>query len=120
MMNTNLSLLLGFGILAATLGLPVVAEPCCCCASRDRDFRQAMDLAEAETGGEAVHARRVELGGTHTRGGLPGGMEVLVRMPEADRGWRCLIDLEVMKLRRKVAIPNPPRPRRRVSPGRTS
>jgi len=112
MMNTNLSLLLGFGILAATLGLPVVAEPCCCCASRDRDFRQAMDLAEAETGGEAVHARRVELGGTHTRGGLPGGMEVLVRMPEAD--------LEVMKLRRKVAIPNPPRPRRRVSPGRTS
>jgi len=116
-------ILLGCALLSSPPHGAANAEPgcgCCCCASRDRDFRQAMDLAEAETGGEAVHARRVELGGTHTRGGLPGGMEVLVRMPEADRGWRCLIDLEVMKLRRKVAIPNPPRPRRRVSPGRTS
>ena len=100
-------------LLAIDLAARAVAAPCCPCTSRDRDFRQAMDLAEMETGGEAVRARRIELGGTHTRGGLPGGMEVLVRMPEGERGWRCLIDVEVWKLRRKLPIPNPPPPRRR-------
>ena len=107
---------LGCALLAGVPVFPGATGSCACRSSRDRELRQAMDLAEADTGGAAVRARRVELGGTHTRGGLPGGVEVLVRMPEGEQGWRCLIDVEVMKVRRKVPVPNPPKPRRRGQP----
>ena len=75
---------------------------------RSRELKAARALAEAETGGKAVGARRVSLNGTHVRNGLPGGVEVLVRMPGKQDGWRCLIDVDTMKLRRKEPIPNPP------------
>ena len=75
---------------------------------RSRELKAARALAEAETGGKAVAARRVFLNGTHVRDGLPGGIEVLVRMPGARDGWRCLIDGDTLKLRRKEPIPNPP------------
>jgi hypothetical protein len=67
-----------------------------------------MGVAEVETGGKAVSARRVPLNGTHSPDGL-GGAEVLVAMPGRDHGWRCLIELDTLKLRRKEPIPNPPR-----------
>jgi len=84
----------------------------CCGDPRYKDYAEAMMVAEMETSGEAVSARRVELNGTFTRNGLPGGMEVHVHMPGKDKGWRCLIDVDTMKLRSKYAIPNPPSKRR--------
>jgi hypothetical protein len=48
----------------------------------------------------------VTLGGTYSYDGL-GGIEVLVHMPGKSHGWRCIIDSNNMKLRRKETIPNP-------------
>lgn len=74
---------------------------------RDRELAAAKGVAEAETGGEAVTVRRVAMNGTASPDGL-GGIEVLVHMPNAKTGWRCLIDSNNMKLRSKEPIPNPP------------
>jgi hypothetical protein len=74
---------------------------------RHRELQEAMGVAEAETGGEAVTARRVAMNGTAAPDGL-GGIEVLVHMPNAKQGWRCLIDSNNMKLRSKERTHNPP------------
>ena len=76
---------------------------------RSQELKAAKALAEAETGGVAVDARRVFLNGTHIRDGLPGGIQVRVHMPGRKDGWSCLIDADTMKLRRKEPIPNPPK-----------
>ena len=74
----------------------------------DPDLETAKGVAEAETFGEAVTARRIEMSGTAAKDPRGGGIEVLVHMPKAKKGWRCLIDANTMKLRSKEAIPNPP------------
>lgn len=68
---------------------------------------QAKAIAARETGGHPVNARQIPLNGA------TGGWEVLVRMPEGSRGWRCIIDSDTRTLRRREAIPNPPIGRRR-------
>jgi hypothetical protein len=70
------------------------------------EAKEAMGVAEVETGGEAVSVRRVAMNGTVAHDGK-GGFEVLVRMPMAKRGWRCLIDGNTMRLRSRESIPNP-------------
>ena len=74
--------------------------------ARQRKLEEAKGVAEVETGGEAVAARWVSLGGTYSSDGL-GGIEVLVHMPRSSHGWRCIIDSNNMKLRRKETIHNP-------------
>ncbi len=101
-------LILGTGGLPAassTPGLPASKKDCC--DPRRHQIEDAKAVAEVETGGEAVSARRIAMGGTHSPDGL-GGIEVLVHMEGQVKGWRCLIDSNNMKLRRKEAIPNPP------------
>ena len=83
--------------------------------SRQQLIREAKGVAEVETGGRAVAARRVALNGTCSPDGL-GGVEVLVHLPGQRKGWRCFIDSNTLKLRRQEAIPNPgPRPRRTLT-----
>lgn len=79
----------------ATLGLVASQTPC---YTRE----DAKAIAELETGGKAVSARRIELNGA------TGGWEVWVRMPDQEQGWRVFIDRDNGKVRRKVACPNPP------------
>ena len=74
---------------------------------RQRELKDAMGVAEAETGGEAVTVRRVSMNGTISPDGL-GGIEVLVHMDQGQHGWRCLIDSNTMRLRSKERIANPP------------
>lgn len=76
------------------------------CDPRRHRIEDAKAVAEVETGGEAVSARWIELGGTCSPDGL-GGIEVLVHMEGRAQGWRCVIDGDNLKLRRKEAIPNP-------------
>ena len=74
---------------------------------RHQELKEAMGVAEAETGGEAVTVRRISMNGTASPDGL-GGIEVLVHMKHGKHGWRCLIDGNNMKLRSKETISNPP------------
>jgi len=62
----------------------------------------AMAAAEIETGGQAVQARLIR---NHTAGF--GTWEVLVHLPGADHGWRCLISRDTGRLLKKRPIPNP-------------
>lgn len=62
----------------------------------------AKAIAEAETSGIAVTARRIHLNGA------TGGWEVDVHMPREDRGWRCVIDADTRQVHRRTRIPNPP------------
>ena len=71
-----------------------------------QESKEAMGVAEVETGGKAVAVRRIALNGTVSHDGR-GGFEVLVHMPHAKHGWRCLIDGNTMRLRSKESIPNP-------------
>jgi len=61
----------------------------------------AMAVAEAETGGEALSAHRIDLNAA------TGGYEVMVRMPEKERGYRVVIDVDTRRVRDTYAIPNP-------------
>lgn len=63
--------------------------------------KEAKAIAEQETGGVAVSARRIHLNGA------TGGWEVDVRMPAEDRGWRCVIDADTHAVHTKDRIPNP-------------
>lgn len=62
---------------------------------------EAKAIAERDTGGEAVRARRIPLNGAS------GGWEVEVRMPGEDRGWRCVIDADTRSVHRKTRIDQP-------------
>jgi hypothetical protein len=68
--------------------------------------RETRGIAEAETGGIAVSARRIPLNGA------TGGWEVEVRMPREARGWKCIIDSDTRSVFRRERIPNPPPSRR--------
>lgn len=63
--------------------------------------KEAKAIAEHETGGNAVSARRIPLNGAS------GGWEVEVHMPKEDRGWRCIIDADTHMVHTKDRIPNP-------------
>ncbi len=67
--------------------------------------KEAKAIAERETGGSALSARRVYLNGAS------GGWEVEVHMPREDRGWRCIIDADTHAVHTKDRIPNPKAPK---------
>lgn len=67
-----------------------------------RTAAEAKRIAEQETRGIAVSARRTYLNGATC------GWEVVVRMPREDRGWRCMVDCDTRLVSTKDRIPNPP------------
>lgn len=71
------------------------------------DKAMAKAIAETETSGIAVSARRIRLNGA------TGGWEVDVHMPREDRGWRCIIDADTRQVHRRTRIENPPLKKRR-------
>ena len=64
--------------------------------------KEAKAIAEQDTGGRAVSARRVSLNGAS------GGWEVEVRMPQESQGWRCLIDADTHLVHSKTRMEQPP------------
>ena len=66
-----------------------------------KSAKQAKAIAEQETGGKAISARRVPLNGAS------GGWEVDVRMPREDKGWRCIIDADARTVHTKTRIDQP-------------
>jgi hypothetical protein len=84
--------------------------PCLLCAAPRRrrtsgpvsSAKEAKAIAEQETGGLPISARRIPLNAAS------GGWEVDVHMPKDDRGWRCVIDNDTHMVRTKEHIPNPP------------
>jgi hypothetical protein len=62
---------------------------------------EAKAIAERETGGRAVSARRISLNGAS------GGWEVDLRVPNEDRGWRCIIDADTHMVHSKARIDQP-------------
>lgn len=66
--------------------------------------REAKAIAEHDTSGIAVSARRVHLNGA------TGGWEVDLRMPGETRGWRCVVDSDTHTVHTKTRIPNPDPP----------
>lgn len=69
--------------------------------------REAKAIAEQETGGIAMTARRIPLNGASC------GWEVDVHMPQDSRGWRCTVDCDSRSVYTKDRIPNPPLKHRR-------
>lgn len=63
-----------------------------------RTAGEAKAIAERETGGRAVHARRISLNGAS------GGWEVDVRMPGGEKGWRCIIDSDTRMVHTKTRL----------------
>ena len=68
---------------------------------------QAKAIAEHDTGGIAVSARRVHLNGA------TGGWEVDLHMPGEARGWRCVVDSDSHAVYSRTRIPNPEIKKRR-------
>ena len=66
-----------------------------------KSAKEAKTIAEQDTGGKALSARRVPLDGAS------GGWEVEVRMPGEARGWRCLIDSDTRMVHSKTRIEQP-------------
>lgn len=66
-----------------------------------RSAKDAKAIAEQDTGGKAVNARRISLNGAS------GGWEVDVHMPHEDRGWRCIIDSDTRMVHAKTRIDQP-------------
>jgi D-serine dehydratase len=64
--------------------------------------REAKAIAEQDTGGIALSARKIALNGASC------GWEVDVHMPKDDRGWRCTVDCDSHSVYTKDRIPNPP------------
>jgi Peptidase propeptide and YPEB domain len=91
---------LALALLVPTLVLPASA------ASRHsagpiKSAKQAKAIAEQDTGGKAVSARRIPLDGAS------GGWEVDVRMPGEAKGWRCIIDADTRMVHAKTRIDHP-------------
>ena len=63
--------------------------------------KDAKAIAARDTGGTAVSAREIPLNAAS------GGWEVDVRMPNEERGWRCVIDDDTRMVRTKERIANP-------------
>ena len=66
-----------------------------------RTAKEAKGIAEQETGGKALTARRIPLNGAS------GGWEVDVRMPHESKGWRCIIDSDTRTVHSKTRIDQP-------------
>ncbi len=66
-----------------------------------RTSKEAMTVAEQDTSGIAVHARRIALNGASC------GWEVEVHMPKEERGWLCVVDCDTHMVFTKHRIPNP-------------
>ncbi len=66
-----------------------------------RSAKEAKTIAEQETGGKAVSARRIPLNGAS------GGWEVEVHMPRETKGWRCVIDADTHLVHSKTRIEQP-------------
>jgi hypothetical protein len=64
--------------------------------------KEAKAIAEQDTGGRAVSARRVGLNGAS------GGWEVEVHMPQEHQGWRCIIDADTRMVHSKTRVEQPP------------
>ena len=64
--------------------------------------KEAKAIAEQDTGGIAMSARRIPLNGASC------GWEVDVHMPKDTRGWRCTVDCDSRSVYTKDRIPNPP------------
>ena len=63
-----------------------------------KSAKEAKAIAEQDTGGKAVSARRIPLNGAS------GGWEVDVRMPHDEKGWRCIIDADTRMVYSKTRI----------------
>lgn len=66
-----------------------------------KSAKEAKDIAERETGGKALSARRIPLNGAS------GGWEVEVRMPHEAQGWRCVIDADTHMVYSKTRVDLP-------------
>lgn len=66
-----------------------------------RSAKEAKAIAERDTGGKAVSARRIPLNGAS------GGWEVDVHMSREDKGWRCIIDSDTRMVHSKTRIDQP-------------
>lgn len=66
-----------------------------------KNAAEAKAIAERETGGKALSARRIPLNGAS------GGWEVDVRMAQDDKGWRCIIDSDTRMVHSKTRIDQP-------------
>ncbi len=66
-----------------------------------KSSKEAKAIAEQETGGRAVSARRVPLNGAS------GGWEVDVHMANEAKGWRCIIDSDTRTVHSKTRIDQP-------------
>ncbi|HEX7554920.1 MAG TPA: PepSY domain-containing protein [Geothrix sp.] len=93
--------------LALALLIPAIVLPAGTTKPRKRtsgpvkSAKQAKAIAEQETGGKAISARRVPLNGAS------GGWEVDVRMPKEAKGWRCIIDADTRMVATKTRIDQP-------------
>jgi hypothetical protein len=72
-----------------------------------RTAREAKVIAEQETRGLALSARKVYLNGATC------GWEVVIHMPGEARGWQCMVDCDTRAVFTKTRIPNPALPRRK-------
>jgi hypothetical protein len=66
-----------------------------------KSAKEAKAIAEQETGGKAVSAKRIPLNGAS------GGWEVDVRMPKESQGYRCILDADTHMVHSKTRIPQP-------------
>jgi hypothetical protein len=66
-----------------------------------KSSKEAKAIAEQDTGGRAVSARRMALNGAS------GGWEVDIRMPHEAKGWRCIIDADTRMVHSKTRIDQP-------------
>ncbi len=89
-------------LLLVLAALPSLGAPRTPSVGPVRSAKEAKQIAEAETGGIAVDARKTRLNGASC------GWEVEVRMPKEDRGWRCMVDCDTRQVHTKDRIPNPP------------
>jgi hypothetical protein len=82
--------------------------PKCCQKSSEKDDRAtARQLVETRTGGRVVALRR-----TRINGATRPGFAAEVNMPGKDKGWLCLVDMDLPpKIYSTREIPNPPAPK---------
>lgn len=66
-----------------------------------KSAKEAKAVAEQDTGGKALSARRISLNGAS------GGWEVDVRMPHGEKGWRCIIDSDTRMVHTKTRVDLP-------------
>jgi hypothetical protein len=66
-----------------------------------KSAKEAKAIAERETGGKAVSAKRIPLNGAS------GGWEVDLRVAHESRGWRCIIDADTHMVHSKTRIDQP-------------